>query len=76
MSLNLNILIFFSRHRLHLLLKLFAVEEFLMIFHFIWGVSSRYFKLQKYQELRIQKYVNQFGVTSQKKKEMQTKRIE
>ena len=35
---------------LQLLLKLFAVEDYLIIFHFIWGVSPHSFKLQKYVE--------------------------
>ena len=48
MSLNLIILIFSSRHRLHLLLKLFAVKDFfLMIFCFTWGVSPHSYKAPK-----------------------------
>ena len=47
-SLKLIILIFSSRHSLHLLLKLFVIKDFLMILHFIWGVSPCSFKVQMY----------------------------
>ena len=52
-SLKLIILIFFSTHKLHLQLNLFAVEDCLIIFHFIWGVYPRSFKLQNYFERAV-----------------------
>ena len=33
---------FSSKNNLHLLLKLFAVEDILISFHFIWRISSPY----------------------------------
>ena len=42
------ILISPSKHKLQLLLKLFAVEDFLIYFHFICGISPRSFKFRNY----------------------------
>ena len=38
-SLKLFIIVFSSIHKLHLPLKVFAVEDCLTIFHFIWGLA-------------------------------------
>ena len=47
-SLKLIIHFFSAIQKLHLLLKLFAVEDCLTIFYFIWGVSIRSLRSQKY----------------------------
>ena len=52
-SLKLYILFFFSIHKLHLLLHLIAVEDSLIIFHFIWGVTPKSLSYQKYSDRAV-----------------------